>query len=276
MSSLKGSKNGPKNGPKNGLKNGLKNGPKNGLKQEIKKGPRCSFCKKTGHKITQCADPKIENLNQEAMDMGTFSIMALPNGFYVKWWLGTLTSKGLEVLARYHKISDLSYDSDLLRRNALFGVYYELRTETDETIQFKFDDISDTRLHVISEMLRILWPNCGDYITALMLRLRPPPRKFKIVPILAFGPDEDETKEEKIEKEDDDACPVCYEQQPCSHLIKTNCGHTFCSPCLSKYFVSLNNKPDVEPSCPMCRCKIETLAIIDLETFNTFTEKFCQ
>ena len=244
-------------------------------KKGIKKGSRCSFCKKLGHKITQCADPKIENLNQEALDVGTFSIMALPTGFYVKWWLGTLTSKGLEVLARYHKISDLSYDSDLLRRSALFGVYYELRTETDESIQLKFDNISDTRLHVISEMLRILWPSYGDYITALMHRLRPPPRKFKIVPILAFGPDEDEEEKEE-EKEEDNSCPVCYEQHQPKNLINMNCGHAFCGPCISKYFASLNKRLDVEPSCPMCRCKIETLAIIDLETFNTITEKFCQ
>ena len=48
-----------------------------------------------------------------------------------------------------------------------------------------------------------------------------------------------------------DICAICYENK---NLIKTECNHAFCKPCL-KRIIKFKDDDEYVP-CPMCRCII--------------------
>jgi hypothetical protein len=65
-------------------------------------------------------------------------------------------------------------------------------------------------------------------------------------------------------------CPICYDPITRSSA-KTNCGHTYCSPCMMTYFNSIS-AGRVEPACAMCRtkiCNLEFHVADELAQFRT-------
>lgn len=65
-------------------------------------------------------------------------------------------------------------------------------------------------------------------------------------------------------------CPICYDPITRSSA-KTNCGHTYCSPCMTTYFNSIS-AGRAEPVCAMCRtniCNLEFHVADELAQFRT-------
>ena len=56
-------------------------------------------------------------------------------------------------------------------------------------------------------------------------------------------------------------CPICYENIDIKNLIKTNCNHYYCIPCLNKIIENLNIYR--KPCCALCRICIKNIDIYD-------------
>ncbi len=147
--------------------------------------------------------------------------------------------------------------------------YWARIKEPKSSLDQKFDNISDERFMKFIDILIERMPLHGDAFITLSQRLRPPQIKFPIIPRLEPPEEEDQGHEEQ--------CPICYETTPVTKVIKTNCRHSFCSPCLKNYFKSFNKTydPTCIPGCPMCRSKIHTLVIPEPTLFTEFETKFC-
>jgi len=231
---------------------------------------QCGYCREYGHSINRCKDPSIDELYQECVDVATFSLLGLKGTEYMSAWLTQLSLCQLKVLAYKSKAQKLIIDSSDREehRKLLLRIHYWMRIkETKVSLDQKFELISDERFLGFIEDLISMLPSQKNQLLLLQFILRPPQIKFPIVPILAFS------NEEK--SHENDSCPICYENPT---TIETNCGHSFCAPCVKKYFKSFNKKGDDTciPGCPMCRAKIETLAIPDSNLFNEFQSVYCK
>ena len=108
-------------------------------------------------------------------------------------------------------------------------------------------------------------------------------RKFNIIPVLNLQEEEKEENEkeenekeenEKEEKEED--CPICYDAIKTDKLVITNCKHSFCVPCLSKYLDSVRVKSASNPPvCALCREITTRIEFKDQTLFNIMGEKYC-
>jgi len=54
---------------------------------------------------------------------------------------------------------------------------------------------------------------------------------------------------------ENDPCPICFTDFQTLNKSTTNCGHTFCTSCLLKWFIKSN-------SCPCCRAQLVKKSII--------------
>lgn len=231
---------------------------------------QCGYCRGYGHSINRCKDPSIDELYQECLDVTTFSLLGLSGIWYIMTWLNKLSLCQLKVLAYKSKAQKLIIDSSDKEeyRKLLARIHYQMRIkETRNLLEQKFELISDERFLGFIEDLISTMPSQKNQLLLLQSILRPPQIKFSIVPILAFSNNE--------ESDENDSCPICYENPS---TIETNCHHSFCSPCVKKYFKSFNKKGDDTciPGCPMCRTKIETLTIPDSQVFNEFQSVYCK
>ena len=60
------------------------------------------------------------------------------------------------------------------------------------------------------------------------------------------------------------SCPICYEDFPCTTLVKTNCSHSFCETCVINTIKILSDNKNL--SCAMCRSDIHHLSCYSPET----------
>jgi hypothetical protein len=60
------------------------------------------------------------------------------------------------------------------------------------------------------------------------------------------------------------SCPICYEDFPCTALVKTNCSHSFCETCVINTIKILPDNKNL--SCAMCRSDIHHLSCYTLQT----------
>jgi Zinc finger, C3HC4 type (RING finger) len=230
---------------------------------------QCGYCCKYGHSINRCKDPSIDELYQECIDVATFSLLGLMCNGYMMSWLNHLSLCQLRVLVYKSKAQKLIMDSSDREehRKLLLRIHYWMRIkETKVSLDQKFELISDERFSGFIEDLINMYPSQKNQLLLLQSILRPPQIKFPIVPILAFN---------NNESSENDSCPICYENPS---TIETNCHHSFCVPCVKKYFKSFNKKGDhiCIPGCPMCRTKIATLSIPDSNLFNEFVNVYCK
>ncbi len=97
-------------------------------------------------------------------------------------------------------------------------------------------------------------------------------RKFDIKPVLLV--DDDDAGDAPAMGEND--CPICYDNITLAQTVTTNCKHSFCSPCLSKYLDGMLLKhPSKKPTCALCREITTTLEFKDSDLFNAISEKYC-
>jgi hypothetical protein len=62
-------------------------------------------------------------------------------------------------------------------------------------------------------------------------------------------------------------CAICYSEKSLLNFDTTNCNHQFCHTCIMKQI-------EINRSCPLCRTKIKSLEIKDVENFNDASSKF--
>ena len=66
------------------------------------------------------------------------------------------------------------------------------------------------------------------------------------------------------DQEEEHICTICLEELEKSHVIHTNCNHSYCLECVSSYSNSIKDKT-CKPNCPMCRG--------ELNEFNTHSDE---
>jgi len=238
----------------------------------MSKNRTCGFCYQVGHSLNNCKHESISELHKECVDVSTFSLLILGGQGLVYTWLSTLTLREKKVLLLKSKGKGLIMDANDEKEydRTLCCIHYWSRIkEPKVSLDQKFDTISDERFRKFIAMLVEEMPQHENAFIALSRRLRPPQIKFPIVPSLE--------PLKKEEQQDEQQCPICYEATPSTTLIKTNCQHAFCSPCLKNYFKSFNktSDPTCIPGCPMCRSKINTLAIPNPTLFSEFESIYC-
>jgi len=92
--------------------------------------------------------------------------------------------------------------------------------------------------------------------------LEPIFRRYYIMPTFVIK-DENEEDEENREKD----CPICYESINCVDLIKLNCSHQFCGPCIAT-ILERNNNNNIIPTCALCRASMTSFDIQNLEVYH--------
>lgn len=71
-------------------------------------------------------------------------------------------------------------------------------------------------------------------------------------------------------------CPICYETVEGENVIRTNCGHNFCQPCLTKCLsMAQQAKTNKHPCCAMCRAPTTKLVFNSQEICQAISEQFC-
>ena len=236
----------------------------------MSKNRTCGFCYKVGHSLNHCKHESITELHNECIDVSTFSLLALGGHGLVYAWLSTLSLREKKVLLLRSGGKGLISDAENEKEydKTLCCIHYWSRIkEPKSSLDQKFDNISDERFMKFIDILIEQMPLHGNAFIALAHRLRPPQIKFPIIPSLT----------PLSEEEEEQQCPICYETPSATTIIKTNCQHAFCSPCLKNYFKSFNKTfdPTCIPGCPMCRSKINTLAIVEPTLFTEFETKYC-
>jgi len=92
--------------------------------------------------------------------------------------------------------------------------------------------------------------------------LEPVVRRYNIMPTFVI---KDENEEIGVNEEID--CPICYESIKCVDLIKLNCSHQFCGPCIST-ILERNNNNNIIPTCALCRASMCSFDIQNLEVYH--------
>jgi len=77
----------------------------------------------------------------------------------------------------------------------------------------------------------------------------------------------DDSKEEKEE------CPICYDCIDDANSCDLNCGHKYCSVCITRYLDTL--KKTQEPTCSLCRESITSIKCPNVTTKNDMVVKYC-
>jgi len=78
---------------------------------------------------------------------------------------------------------------------------------------------------------------------------------------------EEVNPQEELQKEE---CPICITHQDNSHILVTNCRHSYCGDCIMKtIFMCKNDQKKL--SCPLCRCNVTTIKTNNTIVLNKLT-----
>ena len=242
---------------------------------------KCLYCEKKGHTINYCNDESIKLLDDEMREKSIFGILVLPSKdkaeMYIIKLLKSLSKIQLIVLYNYNykirkNFACIDKKLKITYINILIKNYFQ-----DENVLLyskkieKMEKITDKKYKIYSdEVLKLIddlyyYYNIYDeYVNVLTYTknkinfYRIIQRKFDICLENMYS----SPRIELNENMNDDECPICYEIYSNNDLIKTNCDHNYCRECLIRYLKSLNEIPNKEPCCALCRQQIKKLKIM--------------
>ena len=156
------------------------------------------------------------------------------------------------------------YDSDFVNTDFVRNMGLEFNEEAEVEVEAQLAEAElEARLEAQSRLEAQLEEQ-------LEVEAQAEVRRYNIMPIFVFK-DENEEDEGTEEKEMD--CPICYESIKCVDLIKLNCSHKFCGPCL-KSILEIHNITH-DPKCALCREYMCSFDIQNPEIYN-LVAKFCR
>lgn len=65
-------------------------------------------------------------------------------------------------------------------------------------------------------------------------------------------------------------CPICYENISKTNLVKLNCNHEFCAPCIKNTII--HHTKIYNPSCALCREMMLNFTVKNAETYDLISE----
>lgn len=206
----------------------------------------CSFCKTTGHNITRCNDDELHRvwgILLTAFIRIEFTIQDLDRQMrYLENEVDFRVVKALSIRFCNGRVSD--------SRNVIFEKIYSCIFEMFTEIAYDDDDEIG---HYI------------DIIDVVDIRDSEPKTTNIIEPLLLCLETIEELQEEMF-------CAICLETHKKISMLITNCNHEFCKNCICEHldYASKNSVP----KCPMCRTKITTLEIKDVDYYNEIYNRY--
>ena len=237
----------------------------------------CSFCRRTGHRITNCDDERLHEFERRCINFINDNQL---NELYFRDFLLEQASNDPHLIKAFAiKKCNLSTRSQIdvciesivncFRSRFVENQQSNISTETVTPTQTLSSQILPNSF--LGRLFHLLYINNNDstYINEYLLfalilnelqheiqdedfEIIFNNKKFKINTELI---DCEENLEEICE------CNICYESYEKVNFIKLNCKHEFCKVCVKK---SLQNETKTSLSCALCRNNITDFEIRDL------------
>jgi hypothetical protein len=248
----------------------------------------CSFCRRIGHRITNCNDVRLDNFERMCMDyvdiygfdQVNFRNFLLDQAINDQNLIKSFAIKKCRVSCRQQIDTCIEKIIDYFRLKITENNISEIMTErqseepqqtegeisNNNIAELNQNSISNTLIHILSNSReRNIYYEYLLFMNAI-LRMNNVStennNKFKIV-----------TKMISIEckdiSEENCECNICYETKKKNNFIKFNCAHEFCKDCVEK---SLQNEKKSYPRCAFCRSEITSFEIRDLSIKDELSE----
>ena len=260
----------------------------------------CSFCKRSGHNIRSCSDPRIWQLWQTLVV--NFLIPKIGSEFTIqdRWTIiGFLDCEYPEDVVRA-----TAYQLTKKNHGTASYVQHHYRTDLVNHLIFQLEHASALPADMLDEWIgmfkrdpthiedpviedpviedqdpdSIIWIEDTngaeqtfddiDSITWFEDRTPTPIPVEPSFPIIEATMLCLETQEELGKLIE---CVICQEDKPLLDCNTTNCGHSFCHGCITKH---IESKGKQRPPCPLCRTPITSLEIKDIENFEKINHNF--
>ena len=267
------------------------------IEKKIKNIQFCSYCENQGHLINKC---KCHTINDMDIFFKNISILVelfpLENDILYKLLIEEYTIPQLRVLGYLYGLLYKNEKDEYEFRESLYIKYKfygntfleDLRKNlVDDNCFFKFlnelhQSVLDYRIEhndgfytpgkIAKQLLCKLYSNQYLYICdgelGYMLnseyKVHVNIRKYSIQTINCA----------KINFENVEECPICYESFNNENIIKSKCNNYYCINCFNNYLNSLNEKCDISPCCCYCRNEIKSIYYKNNENFDKIKVKF--
>ena len=263
---------------------------------------RCRLCRQAGHTINRCSSPRMNEIYQEFVNQ--FNAMQTHEVLF--GYLDSLPEVEVAVLALHNRLKTSLSNSELVEtltrvltrkqpsKRILWSNYIaDLRRRYPdltliEIFKKKFIDrcrmlIQRNEGYTSSDIVAQIYDYITDISNTQPIDIRDDiiqgvvdavvyitenpgfadiQRKwsvgFKIAPTTA------------VEEE----CPICFESCDSETLIRTNCNHHFCYPCISRHLDTFKNKEI--PHCAMCRGQIHSILLFSESHTEEFNQKYAR
>lgn len=257
----------------------------------------CSFCKVEGHIIRKCNSPMIEEAQALIFAMVDLSI-PLENDdlqrrylfMAVNMYKRQLTDALLIRYTEYKMSKPEERNANLLRMvNREIEKFVALSQEEKQNYMQLLVAKIESSILVIrllnTQMFRIeaaehlcrkfpiLLPIFVDYLDEhyqnnhyVRRRFGKIFRSWQIKPILCIAEDTNN------HYNDDTECPICISNLSKYEIVKTNCGHIYCYPCMDIVFT--NSEQLTPPVCSLCRGHINSIETLSEAVFEMFEIKW--
>jgi hypothetical protein len=231
---------------------------------------QCSYCKKRGHRIDRCKNPSIKKLIGEAEEVVTISVALYSywnhneeRSFkdYIKSWLNERTEPQIYLLCKHFNILRIFNKDQTSKKLKINAISIKMH------LAWSSDAIQKIRMFTEEKLNKWYEHICGNFYAdpqwinyGLDLICYPPHR-----------PAIDVLKTQ--EKGETDDCPICYSTS--YEQIKTNCNHSFCTPCVIEYMIH-ETKDKNTIGCPLCRTKIDKFITSNDNIYNILITRYCR
>lgn len=257
----------------------------------------CSFCKEDGHTIRKCNSPLIEEAQLLIFAMIDLSIPFDNDDLQrrhlfmaVNMYKPQLTEALLVRYTDYKVSKPEERNVNLFRMvNREIERFSMHSPEEKQTIMRQLVAKIETSLLVIqllnAQKFRVeaaehlcrkfptLLPIFVDYLDEYYQNNHYVRRRFgkifrswQIKPILCIEGDTNNDFSEDAE------CPICMSNLSKFEIVKTNCGHIYCYPCIDTVFT--NSEQLTPPVCSLCRGHIHSIETISEPVFEMFDIKW--
>jgi hypothetical protein len=203
----------------------------------------CSFCKESGHRITNCTNYRAVELKESAEFKCGIAIQYLGTGAEDQMyreicaWFASKSVIELKVMIAARNWTASGGKSRLVARSIwayYFNQWIPEQVSIGGPVGHRF--ICRGRYH--GNIANGMEEERAQQI--YLHELNPPDEEE---PELVEIPIIDGLTEESVD------CPICFEKE--TDIIQTNCGHLFCRPCI------MTHTKGVATACPCCRTEID-------------------
>lgn len=218
----------------------------------------CSYCRISGHNVSNCTDQTLETLYLNMKNDSVDYIVYNDFGGFKLMMLTSYTKKHMKCISiRYTNCKSYLQEHIL---SALYEHFNELNnlSQTQELqllqAQQELQGATDTYMLNVASYLE-----CTDQYDNIP--------KLDIVPKLY-------DKRTHISNETD-ICAICYNNYQMGNFVEFNCGHQFCHVCVQEIFIAHDHNKLMNPKCALCRNTINILNIYNDEIYDKLV-RYCK